>query len=53
VSWSTAVEAVPWLLGSRPAEDEVSFEELYEKLESFKRLVADDIRRRGDSERMD
>jgi hypothetical protein len=41
------------MLGSRDAEDEVPPEELYEKLEPFKRLVADDIRRRGDSERED
>jgi hypothetical protein len=53
VAWSTAVEAVPGMLGSRDAEDEVPPEELYEKLEPFKRLVADDIRRRGDSERED
>jgi hypothetical protein len=53
VAWSTAVEAAPWMLGSRDPEDEVPPEELYEKLEPFKRLVADDIRRRGDSERED
>ena len=47
VAWSTAVEAAPWVLGSREPEREVAPEELYEKLEPFKRLVADDIRHGG------
>jgi hypothetical protein len=46
-AWSTAVEAAPWVLGSREPEREVPPEELYEKLEPFKRLVADDIRKGG------
>ena len=50
VAWSTAVEAAPWVLGSSEPEREVAPEELFEKLEPFKRLVADDIRRGGDSE---
>jgi hypothetical protein len=53
VGWSTAVEAAPWMLGSREPEDEVPPEELYEKLEPFKRLVAEDIRGRGDTRRKD
>jgi hypothetical protein len=48
VAWSTAVEAAPWVLGSRDPEGEVPPEELYEKLEPFKRLVAEDIREHGD-----
>ena len=44
VAWNTAVEAAPWVLGSREPEREIPPEELYEKLEPFKRLVADDIR---------
>jgi len=48
VAWSTAVEAAPWVLGSRDPEREVPPEELFEKLEPFKRLVAEDIRERGD-----
>ena len=44
VAWNTAVEAAPWMLGSREPEREIPPEELYEKLEPFKRLVADDIR---------
>jgi hypothetical protein len=48
VAWSTAVEAAPWVLGSREPEGEVAPEELYEKLEPFKRLVAEDIRSGGE-----
>jgi hypothetical protein len=48
VAWSTAVEAAPWVLGTREPEREVPPEELYEKLEPFKRLVADDIKKGGD-----
>ena len=48
VAWSTAVEAAPWMLGSREPEEAVPPEELYEKLEPFKRLVAEDIRRGED-----
>jgi hypothetical protein len=48
VAWGTAVEAAPWLVGSAEPEEETSPEELYEKLEPFKRRVADDIRQRGE-----
>ena len=48
VAWSTAVEAAPWVLGSREPDGEVPPEELFEKLEPFKRLVAEDIREGGD-----
>jgi hypothetical protein len=51
VAWSTAVEAAPWVLGSRDPAREVPPEELYEKLEPFKRLVSDDIRGHGGSDR--
>jgi hypothetical protein len=50
VAWNTAVEAAPWVLGSSEPEGEVPPEELFEKLEPFKRLVADDIRRGGKSD---
>jgi hypothetical protein len=43
-AWNTAVEAAPWMLGNRDPEREIPPEELYEKLEPFKRLVAEDIR---------
>ena len=44
VAWNTAVEAAPWLLGSTEPEQEIPPDELYEKLEPFKRRVAEDIR---------
>jgi hypothetical protein len=47
VAWNTAVEAAPWMLGSNEPQREVPPEELYEKLEPFKRLVAEDIRQGG------
>jgi len=47
VAWNTAVEAAPWMLGSNDPQREVPPEELYEKLEPFKRLVAEDIREGG------
>ncbi len=49
-AWSTAVEAAPWVLGSSEPDREVPPEELYEKLEPFKRLVAEDIRKGGDDD---
>jgi hypothetical protein len=48
VAWSTAVEAAPWVLGSREPEGEIPPEELFEKLEPFKRLVAEDIKEGGE-----
>ena len=50
VAWSTAVEAAPWVLGSNEPDREVPPEELFEKLEPFKRLVAEDIRHGGEPE---
>ena len=50
VAWSTAVEAAPWMLGSRDPDAEVPPEELFEKLEPFKRLVAEDIREGGETD---
>jgi|SRR5687768_17102552 hypothetical protein len=44
VAWNTAVEAAPWLLGSTQPGEEIPPDELYEKLEPFKRRVAEDIR---------
>ena len=48
-AWKTAVDSAPWLLGSTPPEREVAPEELFEKLQPFKELVAEDIRD-GDAE---
>jgi hypothetical protein len=47
-AWRTAVEAAPWVLGTREPDREIPPEELYEKLEPFKRLVAEDIRDDGE-----
>jgi len=44
VAWGTAVEAAPWLLGTNEPGEEIPPDELYEKLEPFKRRVAEDIR---------
>jgi hypothetical protein len=44
VAWNTAVEAAPWLLGTTEPDQEIPPDELYEKLEPFKRRVAEDIR---------
>ena len=49
VAWKTAVDSAPWLLGSTPPKREVPPEELFEKLQPFKELVAEDIRD-GDEE---
>jgi hypothetical protein len=48
VAWSTAVEAAPWLVGSREPEEAVEPDELFERLEPFKRRVAEDIREGGE-----
>ena len=50
VAWNTAVEAAPWLLGSKEPEHELEPDELYEKLEPFKRRVAEDIRHGGEDD---
>jgi len=50
VAWKTAVDSAPWLLGSSPPEREVSPEELFEKLQPFKELVAEDIKDGDDSD---
>jgi predicted DNA-binding transcriptional regulator YafY len=49
-AWRTAVEAAPWVLGSSEPDHEMEPEELYEKLEPFKRLVAEDIRGEDDAD---
>jgi hypothetical protein len=50
VAWKTAVDSAPWLLGSTPPEREVPPEELFEKLQPFKELVAEDIKDGDDSD---
>ena len=47
VAWKTAIDAAPWLLGTKPAKP-VEPEELFERLQPFKDLVAEDIREDGE-----
>jgi len=49
-AWNTAIEAAPWVLGTNEPDREVPPEELFEKLEPFKRLVAEDIRQGGEED---
>jgi hypothetical protein len=48
VAWKTAIEAAPYLLSADAVEQEVPPDELFEKLQPFKELVAEDIE--GDDE---
>ena len=50
VAWNTAVEAAPWLLGNAEPKEELTPDELYEKLEPFKQRVAEDIRHGGEDD---
>jgi hypothetical protein len=50
VAWNTAVEAAPWLLGTAEPKEELAPDELFEKLEPFKRRVSEDIRGAGDED---
>ena len=43
-AWQTAVEAAPWLVGKREAEQGVDPDELFDKLKPFQERVASDIR---------
>ena len=43
VAWKTAMEAAPYLLSEEAVEREVPPDELFEKLQPFKELVAEDI----------
>jgi hypothetical protein len=47
VAWKTAVDAAPWLLGESPPKEGVDPDELFEKLQPFKELVAEDIESGG------
>jgi hypothetical protein len=48
VAWNTTIEAAPWLLGTNTPKSPVPPEELFERLQPFKELVADDIRESED-----
>jgi hypothetical protein len=47
-AWKTAIEAAPYLLEGNAVEREVPAEELFDKLQPFKQLVADDIEDSGE-----
>jgi hypothetical protein len=49
VAWNATIEAAPWLLGTSAPKSAVPPDELFEKLQPFKELVAEDIRD-GDDE---
>jgi hypothetical protein len=49
-AWTAAVDAAPWLLGEKEPERAVAPDELYERLEPFKSLVARDIREHRDGD---
>ena len=49
VAWKTAVDAAPWLLGEAPPKEGVEPDELFERLQPFKELVAEDIESGGES----
>jgi hypothetical protein len=51
VAWKTAIEAAPYLLSSDAVEEEVPPEELFDKLQPFKELVAEDIEGDDDAQR--
>ena len=46
VAWKTAIDAAPWLVGPEQ-ESRIPPEELFETLQPFKDLVAEDIREDG------
>ena len=50
VAWKTAIDAAPYLLSQEALEKEVPPEELFERLQPFKELVADDIEGTGGDE---
>jgi hypothetical protein len=50
VAWKTAIEAAPYLLSGDAVEREVPPEEVFERLQPFKELVADDIEGGGAEE---
>jgi hypothetical protein len=49
VAWKTAIDAAPYLLPGDAVEREIPAEELFEKLQPFKELVAEDIEEDGDA----
>jgi hypothetical protein len=45
VAWRTAIDAAPYLLSAKAVDEETPPRELFDKLQPFKELVAEDIER--------
>jgi hypothetical protein len=52
-AWSTALDAAPWIVGTREPHEPIPADELYERLHPFKELVAEDIRQSEATDRED
>jgi hypothetical protein len=48
VAWKTAIDAAPYLLSAEAVDEETPPGELFDKLQPFKELVAEDIEREDD-----
>jgi hypothetical protein len=47
-AWEVAVEAAPWLVGTRQPDKPIPARELFARLKPFQEEVAEDIRRDGE-----
>ena len=47
-AWEVAVEATPWLVGTREPDKPIPAKELFARLKPFQEEVAEDIRRDGE-----
>ena len=47
-AWEVAVEAAPWLVGTREPDQPIPAKELFQRLKPFQEEVAEDIRRDGE-----
>jgi hypothetical protein len=47
-AWEVAVEAAPWLVGTREPKEPIPAKELFARLKPFQEEVAEDIRRDGE-----
>jgi hypothetical protein len=47
-AWEVAVEATPWLVGTRQPDKPIPAKELFARLKPFQEEVAEDIRRDGE-----
>jgi hypothetical protein len=47
-AWEVAVEAAPWLVGTREPKEPIPARELFARLKPFQEEVAEDIRRDGE-----